>query len=156
MSDIEKIQEANVAHFLEHGPGLSHGYSSFVQARDTKNGRILIGGLGGMGVGEMWFEETESHRAYPGYAEAKDVDSKCPMELRTEWIPNMEAPESVRLTRYGGDVMDYEWQWRSSRVDLPMNLLYELTAFVWAKMTEEQRTHYTDRIATWTVIPEAK
>ena len=45
-----------------------------VVKKDTKKGLVLIGGLGEMGVGEMWFNEDERHAEYPGYAEAPDID----------------------------------------------------------------------------------
>lgn len=71
MTDPAAIQRANTAHFLKHGPGLSYAYQTFVIARDPDRGMILLGGLGGMGVGTMWFKERPEHKNKAGYAEAK-------------------------------------------------------------------------------------
>ena len=45
--------------------------NTFVVARDIKRGRILLGGLGVLGVGQMWFDETDRHKDYQGYNEAE-------------------------------------------------------------------------------------
>ncbi len=42
----------------------------YVVARDPDAKTLMLGGLGGMGVGRMWFPEEERHKDYPGYAEA--------------------------------------------------------------------------------------
>jgi hypothetical protein len=47
--------------------GLPRGY---VVARDPKAGRILIGGLGGLGVGQMWVDEKDDDRTREGYDDA--------------------------------------------------------------------------------------
>ena len=52
-------------------PGFDARMQTFVVARDRKLGRILLGGLGALGVGEMWFDEEPKHTTYPGYAEAE-------------------------------------------------------------------------------------
>ncbi len=57
--------------FLKHGPGLRKDYNVWVVARDPEAKRVLLGGLGGMGVGQMWFGEDDRHKEYPGYAEAR-------------------------------------------------------------------------------------
>lgn len=44
----------------------------FVVAR--AEGWVLLGGLGVMGVGQMWQEERPDHAEYEGYAEAPIVD----------------------------------------------------------------------------------
>lgn len=133
-----ELQAANLAHFMERGPGLSYGYRTWVEAKDTKNKRVRLGGLGGMGVGSMWFEETDAHKEYPGYAEAKDVDSKKPLNVSIAWAPNIEHPERVAVIRTGGDAMDH-WSWAPHCIYLPINLLHTLAAFVWGRMTEEER-----------------
>lgn len=51
-------------------PRLSYSAQAYVLARDPSKGRILLGGLGGLGVGQMWFNEDERHKEYPGYADA--------------------------------------------------------------------------------------
>ena len=68
----EEVQSDNLKHFMEHGPGLSYAYGTFVVARDKERGKVLIGGLGGMGVGQMWVDETPAHKDYPGYEDAEE------------------------------------------------------------------------------------
>ena len=46
-----------------------------VLARNSRTKQILLGGLGGLGVGQMWFNEAdEDYSDYPGYADAKIVN----------------------------------------------------------------------------------
>ncbi len=71
----EKLQNENLSIFLEKGPGLRYSYNTWIVAKDSTWGRVLIGGLGALGVGEMWVEEREEHKEYPGYAEAPKKDS---------------------------------------------------------------------------------
>ena len=44
----------------------------FVIARDVQQGRILLGGLGVLSVGEMWVNEEPRHKNYDGYADAAE------------------------------------------------------------------------------------
>ena len=60
------------------GPGLSSRYRTFIVARDRTKKRVVVGGLGGMGCGEMWFDEEPKHSDYPGYENAPDAIA--PME----------------------------------------------------------------------------
>jgi hypothetical protein len=66
-----QIQADNFADFLIRGPGLRRSYGTYIVARCPSKNQILIGRLGAMGVGEMWFEETERHRDYSGYDTAE-------------------------------------------------------------------------------------
>lgn len=53
----EKINAAldhNLAEFMEHGPGLRKTTQTAVAAKCPTGKHILICGLGGMGVGQMW------------------------------------------------------------------------------------------------------
>lgn len=75
--EVEKAIEANAEHFMDRGPGLSYGYTSYIVARDQR-GYVLRGGLGAMGVGQMWSREHESDRDEPGYADAAVLE--CPQE----------------------------------------------------------------------------
>ena len=45
---------------------------AFVVAKDTKNGIVLLGGLGVMGVGQMCFPMEERHKEYEGFIEAEE------------------------------------------------------------------------------------
>ena len=70
MREIEQAQRDNLAHFMERGPALSYAYTTYILARDVDGGRVLLGGLGSMGMGRMWVDERPEHRDYPGYSEA--------------------------------------------------------------------------------------
>lgn len=56
----------------------------YVIARDRAKHRILIGGLGALGVGQMWFDEEARHATYAGYAEAAEENEPAPLWLRNE------------------------------------------------------------------------
>ena len=70
----EQCAENNLEVFMEQGPGLSTQYLTFIVARDRAKKRVLVGGLGGMGVGEMWFNDDPHFAAKPGYENAPDAD----------------------------------------------------------------------------------
>lgn len=80
MSEKKTAEQAaaeNREHFMERGPGLSYGYQIYIVAKDTAKGKVLRGGLGGMGVGQMWCDldlERDSQR--PGWEEAPE--RSCP------------------------------------------------------------------------------
>jgi hypothetical protein len=63
---------------------LSYENRQRILARDPDAGQVLLGGLGVMGVGAMWWRETEEHKDYPGYADAEIVSStpREPRDLR--------------------------------------------------------------------------
>ena len=65
----------NMRVFMDKGPGLHRDYSTWVVAKDTANRRVLIGGLGAIGVGEMWFDMTEEVIGRTGFEEAPEQDS---------------------------------------------------------------------------------
>jgi hypothetical protein len=75
MDEVEKAKQNNLDVFLEQGPRLSYRYKTWVVARDRKDGWVLLGGLGGLGVGEMWSKEVEDHKNYPGYEDAPERSS---------------------------------------------------------------------------------
>lgn len=58
MSDYKKIanerQAHNLGEFFEHGPGLRKTTQTFFLAKCITGRHALMGGLGGMGVGQMW------------------------------------------------------------------------------------------------------
>jgi hypothetical protein len=57
---------------------------SFVVARDRANNRVLVGGLGVVGVGEMWFNDEGKHSDYRGYDSAPEQVSQDPVKLAQE------------------------------------------------------------------------
>lgn len=48
---------------------------TWIIAKNSKNKRVLLGGLGSIGVGQMWFEEHPDFAKHAGYAEAPERDS---------------------------------------------------------------------------------
>jgi len=73
---VAEVAIGNVKDVLERGPGLRYSMGIFVIAKDTKNGEVLLGGLGGMGVGQMWFGITEYNQQYEGFDDAPDIDTE--------------------------------------------------------------------------------
>lgn len=72
LARIGEIQKKNFLHFVERGPGLSYGYTQYVIARDRANALVLLGGLGGVGAGTMWFAEEPHHSRLEGYEDAPE------------------------------------------------------------------------------------
>lgn len=72
---IEQLQAENIAKFMQDGPRLRVDYHTFIVAKDTKNRRLLIGGLGCLGVGEMWSEAWDEDKNKPGFDEAPEMDT---------------------------------------------------------------------------------
>lgn len=64
----------------DRGPRLSYASRAHIVARCPSANRVLLGGLGAFGVGQMWSDEEEHHKTYRGYADADIVDS-CPEGL---------------------------------------------------------------------------
>ena len=75
-------------------------YCGWIEAKDSKKERVLVSGLGTLGVGSMWFEMTERHRDYPDFKEAPEVDAppsgvafgKIPKEVRERRESNGQLP----------------------------------------------------------------
>ena len=72
MSKVDDALNHNFYKFMRDGPGLSYDYKTPVLAV-CGCGYVLLGGLGGMGVGEMWFKDDGSYKDYIGYGEAERV-----------------------------------------------------------------------------------
>ncbi len=70
---VEGAVENNFKVFMERGPGLSSLYRSYVDARDRARGVVLLGGLGGCGVGKMWFRDDGGFSNHVGYVDAEEV-----------------------------------------------------------------------------------
>ena len=70
-NEARAVLNENLADVLQNGPGLRYR-SICILAKDTAHGAVLVGGLGGMGVGQMWFPETEYHKRSAGYADAPE------------------------------------------------------------------------------------
>jgi hypothetical protein len=72
--DRNRLQQENFAIFLEDGPRLSTKYNVWVLGKCTKRNKILLGGLGGLGIGEMWFNMAEWHKNYSGFEDAPEIE----------------------------------------------------------------------------------
>jgi hypothetical protein len=80
--ELSRLESENVARTLRGGPGLKYGYNTWIEARDRKRRQVLLAGLGGMGIGRMWFHETDHHKNMPEYEDAPEqpgrADEKYP------------------------------------------------------------------------------
>lgn len=53
-ANADEVIDHNLRDVLENGPRLAFGRRTVVMAYDPEAQRVLLGGLGGMGVGTMW------------------------------------------------------------------------------------------------------
>ncbi len=97
MADRDEVIADRLAHNLDdvmkNGPRLALGRSTWIVARCPNGPHVLKGGLGGMGVGQMWVTEHndgwENPEKYadnldPTYAEAPMRDG-CEVCQPTDW-----------------------------------------------------------------------
>lgn len=59
MSADDEVRRHNIGVFMEDGPRLSWRYQTAYVAKDTKRNRVMVGGLGAMGIGRMWVEHGD-------------------------------------------------------------------------------------------------
>lgn len=78
MSKLTDAIDHNVSDVLENGPRLSYNRKTAIVAYDPVKKRVLKGGLGAIGVGEMWMD-------------MKDEDMA---EIEAESVPQKNAPDS--------------------------------------------------------------
>ena len=69
---IAECTKHNARLLRQDGPRLRYGYSIYVIARDREKKLVLLGGLGGMGTGEMWVADTPQEATRPGYEDAPE------------------------------------------------------------------------------------
>ncbi len=70
---VEEVQQENLVYFMEHGPGLSTGYGTYVIYKNSEHKMVFLGGLGEMGVGQMWVSNDDGYcKNKPGYDEAPE------------------------------------------------------------------------------------
>lgn len=86
MKSNEEKQAENIKDVLENGPGLRKSHHQWIVAKDSKLGRVLKGGLGGSGVGQMWFTADEHDQQGEGYSEAPERDSFMGWGTWEEWM----------------------------------------------------------------------
>ncbi len=71
--EITDRARKNMEEFLDRGPGLRYSTRSWVVGRDRTRKKVLLGGLGGIGVGQMWFDESPRHAEDSTFADAPEV-----------------------------------------------------------------------------------
>ncbi len=70
--------------------GLSYVNKYFVVARDRAKKRVLLGGLGALGVGEMWFDEDKDSPSTPGFHEAPHREAQTAEQEREAYKAMVE------------------------------------------------------------------
>lgn len=70
--DAKRILRENVEDVMVRGPGLRYSMGICVLARDSIHHTVLLGGLGGMGVGQLWFIDNDDKKRLPGYHDAPE------------------------------------------------------------------------------------
>jgi hypothetical protein len=83
---IGEGMDHNLRQFMTRGPGIRSTNHRWIVARDPDRRMVLVGGLGGIGVGEMWVEEKEHHRSDLTYADAPIRRAVTMSEAITEWL----------------------------------------------------------------------
>lgn len=80
--EIARRAEHNMAEFMEKGPGLRWSTQTWVIAKDSTVRKVLVGGLGAMGVGRMWAESYDLHEENdPTFVDAPEVSWAVSTEL---------------------------------------------------------------------------
>ena len=72
MKDAAEVLEHNLGEFFEHGPGLRYSTQTVIVAKG--NGKKLVFGLGGLGVGQMVFTIEPKDQEREDYKAAPEVD----------------------------------------------------------------------------------
>lgn len=73
--ELNALREQNVAKVMADGPRARYDMNIWVVARDRVDGWVKLGGLGAMGVGEMWEPDGPEMLRYAGYEEAPEQSS---------------------------------------------------------------------------------
>lgn len=69
----DALEAANLKDVFYNGPGLRWSRNTWIIAKDTNAGMVQVGGLGAMGVGQMWMVTRDYHRDDPTFAGAPEV-----------------------------------------------------------------------------------
>lgn len=72
---VEKVIQHNLEKTMGDDPRLSYSMGLFVIAKDTKNHRVKVGGLGSFGIGQLWGDMDERSEKRPGFDDAPDIDT---------------------------------------------------------------------------------
>lgn len=101
--EIDRRAASNMDEFMEHGPGLRRTTRSWVLER-CPEGHVLLGGLGGMGVGVMWFRERDHHRQDATYEEAPVDGEHCEICHPPAW---MTSPIRIDAAKIVGETTGF-------------------------------------------------
>lgn len=91
---VQEAIEHNQSILALDGPRLTASYQTYVVARDHVRNKVLIGGLGAMGVGRMWFPERSEHAQLPGYSDAPEADSTREIDPADEAIRERDGDDA--------------------------------------------------------------
>lgn len=75
-SKISAALESNVQKVIRDGIRLSYGKQMVVLGKDTTKKRVLLGGLGALGVGLAWNDEEPYHKDVVGYVGAPEMTER--------------------------------------------------------------------------------
>ena len=75
--ELNLLAEQNVLKVLRDGPRLRSDYNTWIVAR--RQGRVLVGGLGSLGVGQMWLDEGPQHKGEIRNELRKLNVKRCPL-----------------------------------------------------------------------------
>jgi hypothetical protein len=78
ITERNHLIEANVLKAIKDGPHLRYDYNVIIVARDRAAQRVLLDGVGSLGVGQVWQSEEPRHAQYPGYADAPEQKCELP------------------------------------------------------------------------------
>lgn len=79
---IQLRQRESMADFMQYGPRLSKSRKPYVLAVSPSGRRALLGGLGGLGVGQMWVDVSSYVATDPTFigAPVRDEGTLDPLE----------------------------------------------------------------------------
>lgn len=93
-------QAENLVDFFENGPGLRGNRHTWIVAKNTPKDMVLKGGLGAIGVGQMWLAATPSDHDNLEYATAPEI---------TFWTRRDLAREAWAMT--GTEISGFDAWW---------------------------------------------
>lgn len=69
-AEIERRAGVNAHDLEQNGPRNWYGRQTWIAGKSADGDRVLLGGLGAMGVGQMWFDATPLRRQDATYEQA--------------------------------------------------------------------------------------
>jgi len=137
---IEERVAASNKDFIDNGPRLWRYRQTYIVGRCREHRMVLTGGLGSMGVGQMWGIEGPCSESDPTFADAPEVKPH-PEEIeraketwRFESIRKRVSAVYPRRSLYGHGIGDDCWFEHLKYFDKNGCLTAEMLAIVNAKM----------------------